>query len=209
MLACFVNEYHDDWDLYLDAVAFAYNTSVHESTKFSPFEVIYGHRVNYPGERLDAPTHVGSFNEYIEDLRTRLLHIRELTRQANDAARRKMKRNYNSKRKNKTYSIGQLVLIRNKRFIRGLSRSLTKKFIGPFKIVQIYNQLTAKIQQIGGDWSGVVHVNRLRPYNGQLMEVPKVGSVSEEYAESIEPNNYSMPNVTRYGRVSKPPDRFI
>ena len=42
MLACYTNENHRDWEKYLPFIAFAYNTSVNETTKFSPFYLVYG-----------------------------------------------------------------------------------------------------------------------------------------------------------------------
>ena len=37
-----VNENQTDWDTHLDGVLFAYRTSVHKSTGFSPFEIMFG-----------------------------------------------------------------------------------------------------------------------------------------------------------------------
>ena len=42
MQACYVHNNHSNWDLYLQAVAFAYNTSIHSTTGYSPYEIIYG-----------------------------------------------------------------------------------------------------------------------------------------------------------------------
>ena len=43
MLAQFVDQHkQDDWDLKLDKLCFAYNTAVHATTKFSPFELMFG-----------------------------------------------------------------------------------------------------------------------------------------------------------------------
>ena len=41
MLAAFINDDHDNWDEQLDALTFAYNTSVQSTTKHSPFELWY------------------------------------------------------------------------------------------------------------------------------------------------------------------------
>ena len=48
MLVKFVSEKKENWDEYLDTCVYAYNTSVHESTSFSPFEVMYGRRAVLP-----------------------------------------------------------------------------------------------------------------------------------------------------------------
>ncbi|KAL5460390.1 hypothetical protein EMCRGX_G033836 [Ephydatia muelleri] len=45
MLVKFIMDKKDDvWDVFLDTCVYAYNTSVHESTSFSPFEVMFGRR---------------------------------------------------------------------------------------------------------------------------------------------------------------------
>lgn len=48
MLAKLVSEHQDDWDDCLDTCVFAYNTSVHESTQYSPFEVMFGRKATLP-----------------------------------------------------------------------------------------------------------------------------------------------------------------
>ena len=38
----FVNENQDDWDIHVKSVLFAYRTSKHASTKYTPFELMFG-----------------------------------------------------------------------------------------------------------------------------------------------------------------------
>jgi len=48
MIASFVNEAQDNWDLNLQQLTFAYNTSVHRMTGYSPFEVMFARKPRIP-----------------------------------------------------------------------------------------------------------------------------------------------------------------
>jgi len=41
-LVKFVNENQDDWDVHIKSVLFAYRTSKNDSTKFTPFQLMFG-----------------------------------------------------------------------------------------------------------------------------------------------------------------------
>ena len=49
-----VNDEGDNWDKFIPGVLFAYHTSVHASTKKTPFEVMYGRKAKLP---LDRKSH--------------------------------------------------------------------------------------------------------------------------------------------------------
>ena len=46
----FVDMEQKDWDLYLDAILFSYRVSRHDSTKQSPFVLVYGRQPRLPIE---------------------------------------------------------------------------------------------------------------------------------------------------------------
>uniref|UniRef100_A0A1X7U111 Integrase catalytic domain-containing protein n=1 Tax=Amphimedon queenslandica TaxID=400682 RepID=A0A1X7U111_AMPQE len=48
MLIKYVNHKQDQWDEYLDMSVFAYNTSLHHSTHYSPFELMFGCKATLP-----------------------------------------------------------------------------------------------------------------------------------------------------------------
>ena len=48
MLAMFAGENRDDWDDLLPAVMMAYRSSVHESTGFSPYRLMFGEECTLP-----------------------------------------------------------------------------------------------------------------------------------------------------------------
>ena len=48
MLACYVNEKSDDWDVHLKKLVFAYNVSVHSATNQTPFTMQFGQTPRIP-----------------------------------------------------------------------------------------------------------------------------------------------------------------
>ncbi len=48
MIKSHIEDDQDNWDLILDKIAFAYNTSTHESTKQTPFELQFGRKPKIP-----------------------------------------------------------------------------------------------------------------------------------------------------------------
>ena len=66
LLIPFVGENKDNWDLILPYVIFGYNTSVQESTHFSPFELLYGGRKPKLPQQIDLNQHKFLIDEMIE-----------------------------------------------------------------------------------------------------------------------------------------------
>ena len=62
MLHKYIQEKKEKWDDYLDTCSFAYNTSKHEPTKFTPFEIMFGRKAILP-LNLDAGVHQGPCHE--------------------------------------------------------------------------------------------------------------------------------------------------
>lgn len=55
MLVKFINEKKESWEDYLDTCVYAYNTAWHESSKFTPFELMFSRRAVLPVDiRSDA-----------------------------------------------------------------------------------------------------------------------------------------------------------
>ena len=49
MLAMFVSREHDNWDDLLPFMMLAYNTTVHMSTGFTPYRLVFGEECSLPG----------------------------------------------------------------------------------------------------------------------------------------------------------------
>ena len=64
MLASCVNKNQTNWDMLLPALAFAYNTSTHSTTKFTPFELVYGRKPKVPLDLIFPDVKLNLFEGY-------------------------------------------------------------------------------------------------------------------------------------------------
>ena len=80
MLAAFVSKHGDDWDLWLDPVVYAYNSSRQEPTGMSPYQVVFSRQLRMPlelalGVSLTSPA---TLSEYAQSVRNTLRDIRKI-----------------------------------------------------------------------------------------------------------------------------------
>jgi hypothetical protein len=88
MLAAFCTKHGNDWDLRLNTVVFAYNTSRQESLQTSPFEIVFGHIPRLPLE-LELPLKDPSTqSEYTQSFWKIFKEVREVARQNLEKARK-------------------------------------------------------------------------------------------------------------------------
>ena len=141
MLVKHVSSKKDMWSYYLDTCVFAYNTSRHESTKYSPFMLMFGRRATLPIDvdlerqssedlcntywQLEDPPYPPAFTEHA--------HILEEAKGNIIAAQFKQKEAYDKKHcKPGQFQCDQLVLLRNFSRKKVKGGKLTERFVGPY-----------------------------------------------------------------------------
>ena len=87
MLRQYVAEDHRDWDRWLPHCAWAYRSSIHSSTKFTPNKIMLGREVRMPLDLLlphpekdedDGPENI---EDYVENLHTTMQHVFDQVRE--------------------------------------------------------------------------------------------------------------------------------
>ena len=150
-LSKLVNEHCDDWDELIPDVLFAYHTSVHSSTKCTPFEVMYGRKAKLPidwpndasSESVSSPecSGVESSGAIDSDLLATMHNIPNGIQIAvsNNIvnAQSRQKRNYDNRHNiHSDIPIGTKVYIKNNHRIHHMGSKLEPHWIGPYDVTE-------------------------------------------------------------------------
>lgn len=158
MLAAYVNDKHDDWDLKLGQVVFTYNNTVQSSTGYAPNQIIYGKILPTVSDRkLNVEIQESkkkSQNELIDELKQRLEKVQI-------AQKKQYDKNVVDKA---TYKTGDFIVLVNSRQTVGHVRSFEPKYIGPYEIIRQVNDTNYEIIDPKTGKTSVVHYNRMFKY---------------------------------------------
>ena len=154
-----------DWDRYLGALLFAYREAPQASLGFSPFELIYGRSVRGPlsllkeiwtGEQPAEQTR--STYEYVFDLQNRLQDTCKLAHEHLVKAKEQQRKYYNQKSRNRSFNIGDKVLL----LLPTDHNKLLLHWKGPFDVVGKHGSCDYQIEMNGQ--VKLFHANLLKAY---------------------------------------------
>ena len=140
MLAKTVEKDGRDWDHRLPYVLFAYRTSLQESTRESPFHLLYGRDARLPTEAaLSHPRtcYQVDLDDYKVDLVANLSDAWELARKNVQRAQKQQKRQYDHHTTKPTYHIGDRVFVYQPGSIQSKNRKFARPFHGPYRILDL------------------------------------------------------------------------
>ena len=169
-----MNDHSDDWDLNIDPVLFAMRSSVQETTKFTPFYLMYGREARFPieAEKVSTSENVFSSLSNIDDIIARLRAVKEASfSQASEnikASQERQKKQYRKRKgvRKTQLQTGDLVLRMNMRRKTRKGSKLEDTWLGPYKIVSIsaYGSCKLSSQKTGVKLKAKVNVSQLKPY---------------------------------------------
>lgn len=166
MLSSYVKDNHRTWDLYLQKVACAIRTSVHEVTQQTPYFVNFGaNHIISGGDHFRYPSEPEELNHFVsrrpEVFQKLYDDIRERLRKAHERS----KHFYNLRRRPVTYQVGDLVWVKNHVLsdaAKHFTAKFAPKFVGPFRISAKRSYLVYDV-----DCNGVkksYHVSAMKPH---------------------------------------------
>jgi hypothetical protein len=180
-LAMFVNDEHDDWDLFLQMAISAYNNSCHTAIKMSPYEAQFGRPPVLVADvimnnQLPSNTRVQDVADFTIALRKSAEYINDMIQENTEAARKRMKANYDRFVQQKIiFHVGDYVKISNCRTRVNKSKSFESKFLGPYRITKRVTELDYRLEAPNLA-TEIVHYNRMYKYTvrDQYLEPQKV-----------------------------------
>lgn len=168
MLVHSVDLSQKNWDIKLPYVLFAYRTSKHESTKQTPFYLVFGRHARLPIE-LDLAMQSDDNQDSELSLKERIDSFIKLSCNRKEAssniktAQSKQKKYYDSslpKDDTAGFEVGDQVLLHNTRKLTRKGGKLGLKWKGPFKITKVTGKGTYFLEGMKTSVSG----NRLNRY---------------------------------------------
>lgn len=158
-LRSFVNENKDDWDDWVQYYSFCYNTSPNSIHGYTPFELVFGKKVNIPSELSKTkPEPIYNYDLYNNELKYRLQNSISKAKQLLEKAKKKTKNQNDPKCNPLSLKIGDQVLLSVEN-----RRKLDPLYEGPYSIISIDN-VNCLIKDQDNKISKI-HKNRLRRIN--------------------------------------------
>lgn len=175
MLAKTVDKSGRDWDVRLPYVLFAYRTSMQESTRESPFYLLYGRDPQLPTEAaLTVPQsrELMDVDSYKTELVCSLADAWKLAQDNVKKAQKRQKTSYDRSARLPKFTVGDRVFLYMPAAKSTKAYKFAKPFRGPYRIVKLYEN-GAELLPVEHPKATPIRVamNRLRSCPVELMGV--------------------------------------
>ena len=170
------------WDKQLKYLLFAYRSTPHCVTGFSPFTLMFGRDVRGPLEMLsdswlDGDCSNASVCDWLASVKAKMGEMAELVSDREKVAKSKMKEVYDKTAKVKSFEPGDMVLV----WKPGLHSKMSDYWEGPFQIECQVSPVIYKVQVPGKlHRSKVLHCNLLKKWSTTASKVHRVAIIHEE-----------------------------
>lgn len=151
-----------EWDQHLPGVLSSYRVSVHDSTKFSPFFLMYGRDPVLPMDTLLEPKMRYMGEEYVPTMLQRLNEAYAEARDNTAQVRQKNRRLRNKDTKLPEFHVGDPVYYFRPALKKGVSSKFTTGWQPYYRVVEQTSPVNFRIRcQVTGD-TRIVHAENLR-----------------------------------------------
>jgi hypothetical protein len=114
---------------------FCYNTSIHTSTAYTPYEFVFGRKPNIPSAFYKEPEAQYNYDNYVLDLKRMMQEAHKIARLNLITKKETNKKYYDKTINNIDVNLGDKVLIKehNKR------NTLSRNWTGPYEVIEVHD----------------------------------------------------------------------
>ena len=180
-------ETHRDWDRFLPYLVFAYNTSVHEVTGYTPYFLLHGFEPTL-GIELQLDERKALDNQFTFENIAYATRAREIAAAATERSQIKAKQRFDERRRDRTFAPGDSVWIRRIHRVLGKTEKLLPAYLGPFRIIRQTASNDYEVEDADGH-RDVVNVERFKPFMHRLADL----TADEEAIPALPPQDVTSP----------------
>ena len=159
-LRIFVNESTTNWEEFLPPLQFALNTRTHSTTKMSPYWMTFGQHPLMPWTAPDMRRKTFSESDIANKFRL-LLFAHDIVNKNNVEAKRASKRQYDKLAKERSFRVGDQVLVHYRLGPPGTNQKLTTTWRGIFTVEKVLGHNTYTLRKPSGRRTKV-HADRMK-----------------------------------------------
>ncbi|UYV70290.1 K02A2.6-like, partial [Cordylochernes scorpioides] len=148
MLSMYVNTVQKNWDEILPFITHAYNTTIQETTGYSPFFLMFGREPTslLDDRNISVDIDKDDYDEYIKHHLDKINRTRKLVINNTIKTQERMKKNYDKKHMERSYEPGELVAVWTPIRKIGKCEKLLRKYFGPYKILKKLSNVVGALE---------------------------------------------------------------
>ena len=185
---------HRNWDTYVPTAVLAINCSVSETTKQSPFFVVYGRDPQLPMDTLLGPKQRYMGDEYVPTMLGRMHKTFALVKENTKEARQRAMAHFNEKASKCEYQVGDPIYYLNRANQPGTSTKFNLPWQPFYRIVEQTSPVNYRIRHQPTGKTKVVHAENIRAANPQAIwdkerskDCTKIGNKYKPKAHKLQP----------------------
>ena len=183
MISKYAQKNGSDWDHHLPFLLFAYRATIQESTRETPFYLLYGRDPRLPSESVlhhAKSPYVIDTDDYKTALTIGMSEAWKAAQENIKSAQQKQKHNYDRHTKEIHYEIGDRVMVYMPNAVKGKAWKLARPFYGPYRVLSTTptNVEVKPVDKPDAD-SIFVSLDRVRPCYPELPDVSWCGTAKQ------------------------------